>query len=513
MAVKLFAAIYVGSSEVGMKIYEVNAKKGIRIIDSVKNIIELGRDTYSKGYLSAELINETCDILNKFKKKMKEYRVTEYRAYATSAVREAQNAMMAVEAIRVKTDIRVEILSNSEQRFISYKGMVYRMDDLDGIIEKNAALVDIGAGSIQISLFDKKNMIVTQNIPIGTVRIRDYLAGMVFDAASKEKIIEDFVENDIVTFRNLYLNDKEIKSVIAIGEPVQSLQKLAGIKGEDSTISRDDLDKIYDKIVNSTPEELAVKYGIPYERATLILANVVIYKLFLNNSKAEKIYLPNVDFYDGIVAEYVNSSVRNSAVRNFEEDIIASANNLAKRYRCNRVHSAQIEAFAVKIFDAMAKIYDLTDIQRLQLRIAAILHECGNYINMHDGAINSYNIIAGTEMIGLSHRERMEVANIVKYTFRYLPPYNKITSELETCNYITISELAAILRIANILDKSHRQKIKNVSAVVKAGKLIITVNTFEDFTLEAGLFESRAEFFEQVFGLVPQLKVKRSAEK
>ncbi len=508
----VFAAIYVGSSEVGMKIFEINARKGIREIDFVKNIIELGRDTYSKGYLSADSISEVCTILGKFKKKMKEYGVTEYRAYATSAVREAQNSLMAVEAMRVKTGIKVEIISNSEQRFISYKGMVYKMEDLDGIIEKNAALVDIGAGSIQISLFDKKNMIVTQNIPIGTVRIRDYLSNMVTDAVAKEKIIEDFVENDIVTFRNLYLNDKEIKSVIAIGEPVDSIRKLAKKLDEEDMISSEELGRIYERIIQETPEDLASKYDIPYERATLLLSNIVIYQLFLNNSKAEKIYLPKVDFYDGIVAEYVNSSVKDAAVRNFEEDIIASANNLVKRYRCNRNHVAQVEGFAVTIFDAIAKMYDLSDLDRLQLRIAALLHECGSFVNLHDSADNSYNIIAGTELIGLSHRQRMEVANVVKYTFKYLPPYEKVANELEHCNYVTISELAAILRIANILDKSHRQKIKDMNVTVKAGKLVITVSTFDEITLEAGLFESRAAFFEQVFGLVPELRVKRSGK-
>jgi exopolyphosphatase/guanosine-5'-triphosphate,3'-diphosphate pyrophosphatase len=106
----------------------------------------------------------------------------------------------------------------------------------------------------------------------------------------------------------------------------------------------------------------------------------------------------------------------------------------------------------------------------------------------------------------------MEVANVVKYTFKYLPPYEKVANELEHCNYVTISELAAILRIANILDKSHRQKIKDMNVTVKAGKLVITVSTFDEITLEAGLFESRAAFFEQVFGLVPELRVKRSGK-
>ena len=148
--------------------------------------------------------------------------------------------------------------------------------------------------------------------------------------------------------------------------------------------------------------------------------------------------------------------------------------------------------------------------ERLQLQIAAILHECGNFINLHDGARNSYHIVANTEILGLSHKERMEVANIIKYNILFLPSRDQISAELDDCDYIVIAKLAAILRIANVLDKSHTQKIEDIDVTIRDEKLVIVAKGYEDISLEAGLFEPRADFFEKVYGIRPVLRQKRS---
>ena len=109
MAYKMFAAIYVGSSEISMKIYQISSKKNFKKVDGISKIIELGKDTYTKGFLSTESINQVCDILNGFKKKLKEYQITDYKAYATSAVREAENSELVIDAIRRNTNIEVRI--------------------------------------------------------------------------------------------------------------------------------------------------------------------------------------------------------------------------------------------------------------------------------------------------------------------------------------------------------------------------------------------------------------------
>lgn len=509
MAYKMFAAIYVGSSELAMKIYQINGKKNFTQVDGVSKIIELGKDTYSKGSLSTESINHVCDVLNEFKKKMKEYQVVDYRAYATSAVREAENTEIVIDAIRRRTNLEVKVLSNSEQRYINFKGLVSKYENFHQVVSKNTAFVDVGAGSVQISLFDKNNLVVTENIPIGAVRVRDYLSMLGSKSGRLDKIIAEYVENDIVTFRNIYLNDKEIKNIIAVGEVVNAVKKIAPELDIHEKITREQFDFIYNRITSMSPQALAEQYGIPYERATLMLPNITIYQSFLNNCKAEEIYAPNVDFAEGIVASFIDEGSRTAFEHNFEEDIIASAYYLSKRYKCNRNHVEKTSDYALKIFDSVKKIHGMGRHERLQLQIAAILHECGNFINLHDGARNSYYIVANTEIIGLSHKERMEIANIIKYNMLYLPSKDIISHELGACDYIVIAKLVAILRIANILDKSHMQKIEDISVNIKDNQMIITAKTYDDLSLEAGLFESRADFFEKVYGIRPILRLRR----
>lgn len=510
MAVKTFAAIYVGSSDLSLDIYEINGKKSFKRIDGLSRIIELGKDTYSDGSLSIESIKLVCDTLRDFKRKMKEYQVADYRAYATSAVREAENSELVLDFIKRETNIDVKILSNSEQRYMNFKGLVAKYENFHQVASKNTAFVDVGAGSVQISLFDKNNMIVTENIPIGALRIRDYLSLIGSKSGKMDQVIADFVESDIVTFRNIYLNDKEIKNIIAVGEVIKVVKKVMPDLAKDDKISKDEFDKVYNMAIKLSPQELTEKYGLPYERATLVLPTMLIYRSLLNNCKAEDIYSPNVSFCDGIAASYIDEGSRVAFSHDFSEDIVASAFNISKRYKCNQAHLEAVADLAVAIFDSVKKIHGMDKLERLQLKIAAILHDCGNYISMNNGAINSYYIVANTEIIGLSHKERMEIANIVKYNILYLPSREKIQAELGSCNYITIAKLVAILRIANILDKSHLQKIEDVNITLKDDKLIISAVTYDDISLEAGLFEARADFFEQVYGIRPVLRFRRS---
>lgn len=511
MAYKLFGAIYVGSSEIAMKIYEINSgRKNFKVIDEVSKILELGKDSFGEGSIRIDSINAVCEILDGFKDKLKEYQVTDYRAYATSAIREADNTEIVIDAIKRKTGISVRVLSNSEQRYVSYKGLVAKYEDFHQVVSKNTAFVDVGAGSVQISLFDKNNLVLTENIHIGAVRVRDYLSMVGNRYGQLDKLISEYVDSEIVTFRNVYLNDKEIKNVIAVGEFVNSVKRIIPEYVKDEKITREEFNTLYQRIVNLSPEQISEKYGLPYERATLMLPNTIIYQSFMNNSKAEEIYVPKVDFCEGIAASYISEGSGAVFGHDFNDDIIATAHNISKRYKSNKNHVEKVAEYALQIFDSVKKLHGMGKTERLQLQIAAILHECGNFISLSDGANNSYYIVANTEILGLSHKERMEVANVIRYNAMYFPASSKLKDSLGECDYIKIAKLAAILRIANILDKSHTQKLTDISISIKNDKMIITARTYEDMPLEAGLFESRADFFEQVYGIRPVLKVKRS---
>ena len=110
---KLFAAIDVGSYELNLKIYNVTAN-GMSQVDDVRYRLDLGSDTYAKGKIENERVEELCKILKEFKAIMGSYKVDDYKAYATSAIRETQNTVVLLDLIEQRTGVRLEVLSSSE---------------------------------------------------------------------------------------------------------------------------------------------------------------------------------------------------------------------------------------------------------------------------------------------------------------------------------------------------------------------------------------------------------------
>ncbi len=500
----MFAAIDVGSYEVCMKIFEFSSRRVMKQIDSVCYRMELGKDTYNTGKISVKKIEELCAILNDFVRIMNGYKVSSYRACATSSVREARNHLLILEQVKRVTGINLEILDNSEQRFLDYKSIAFGEKNFYRIIQNGTAIVDVGSGSIQVSLFDKDKLVTTQNIRIGNLRIREKMADLVRNTLHREEMAEELINNDLASFKKMYLKDRTIKNLIVAGDYILELLKKPMVTVEEFR-------QMYDGIIEKQPEEIAREYGIPSESASLILPSVTIYKRLIEETGAANIWMPGLSLSDGIAYDYAQKNKFIRAEHNFEDDILAAARVIAKRYQCNKNHARNLENLALLIFDKIRKVSGLDARSRLLLQIAVILHGCGKYINLSDGAECSYSIIMATEIIGLSNRERRLIANVVKYnTFEI--SYGEIMGQpgLTEKEYLLILKLTAILRVANALDRSHKQKFDQVRLELKEKELLIHVDTQEDITLEKGLFPPKAEYFEEVFHIMPVIRQKKT---
>ncbi len=510
MAVQTFAAIHVGSNDTSMKIYQIMPRKGFKLLDIANSHVELGADTYNAGKLSNTSIDLLCDILFKFRSKMKEYGVTEYKAYATSAIREAANCEMVLDRIFTKTGIVVKTASNSEHRFMMYEGIAATLENFSKIITKNTAVLDVGAGSIQISIFDKQKMTITQNLPIGALRVRENLSSVDVSVGHMKEVMEEYIENELATFDSMFLKDKEIKNIIGVGEELTELATLIPEMHIQDTIDAKQLDTICKKLENKTAQHISEEYGIAYDRATLLVPAALIYKMLLTKAKADVIYVAKATFCDGMVAEYMENEKKLKLGHDFQSDIVSSAKSISKRYRCNKLHCQMVANHALSIYDSMKSLHGLDKRARLQLELASILHDCGKFVNLNNVADNSFHIIMSTEILGISHQERLEIACICKYNTIPFPSYDALEEDLTKEQYSKVAKLVAILKVANAMDRSHKQKISKFSVNIKNKQLVITADTVHDIALEAGLFESKANFFEDVYGIRPVLRQKRS---
>ena len=243
-----FAAIYIGSYEVSIKIFEISGKKKIRDIDYIRSRIELGRDAYSKGSIGYELVEALCDTLAEYKKIMDGYRVDSYEAYAAAALRNAENELFILDQIRIRTGLLVKVLSNSEHRFISYKSVAMR-EDFERMIQKGAAVVDAGGGGMQITVFSKGKVVTTQHLALGTMRMREQLARKSNNLAQYELQVEELVDKELEVFKAMYLQETKIKYLIIIGDYISEISRKVE-KNTKYTSLTEELKAINDKISN-----------------------------------------------------------------------------------------------------------------------------------------------------------------------------------------------------------------------------------------------------------------------
>jgi len=506
MAVKTFAAIDVGSYELGMKIFEFSPKAGMREIDYIRSGIDLGSDTYHTGKIDRDRMDEMCQILYEFAQIMKSYKVDDYKAYGTSAIRETLNTVIVTEQIKLRTGIKLDVLSNSEQRFLHYKAAASKGEMFKNFISEGCAIVDIGGGSIQISLFDKDSLVTTQNIRLGVLRTMDMMSTLMPATKDADAILSELIDNQLEIFKNLYLSGRQIKNIILIDDYISELMYHSG--NVSRTISRERFFEEVTKLKSMTAEMVAKNYEIAEDSVQYLMPAAALVGRVLNITGAQTIWSPGVSLCDGMAYEYGQKEKLIHDSHDFENDIIECATVMAKRYQGNLERNKLIEKIACDLFDSTKKIHGMGKRDKLLLRIAALLNDCGRYISIDAGAECGYEIIMATEMIGLSHAEREIVANVVKFNKVVFKYYNELAQEtlLTKGNYLKIVKLSALFRIADGICRSYRSKVSDVKYSLKDDELIISVVSDEDIELEQGFFYRKASLFEEAFSIKPVLK-------
>ena len=372
MAVTTFAAIDVGSYDISMKIFELSRK------------------------------------------------MEEYRACAHGSFRALVNPVIVVEQIFQRTGIRIDILSNAEQHFLGYKSIAAIETGFKKMIQKGTAIMDVGGGSLQVSLFDKDALVTTQNLKMGSLMIRERLKQLEKTTIHYDQLVEEFIRNDLMSFSRLYLKDRDIRNVILMGDFLTDTIFQEDLK--DSIITRAEFENRYENIVHKSTRQLAEEMEIDEEYASLAVPTMVICKNFMDIFNAESLWAPGVSLLDGIAYDYAERNKYIKSAHNFENDILVAARNIAKRYSSGKNHIQGTTALALAIFDSTKKIHGMGSRERLLLQIAVQLHDVGKYISMEDVSECSYQIIQSTEVIGLSTKERHIIASAVRYNnaeFKY----------------------------------------------------------------------------------------------
>lgn len=508
MGVTCFAAIYVGSYEVSLKVFEISGKKNIRTIDFIRRRVELGKDAFHGQPIGYELVDELCDVLLDYRHMMDGYRVDDYEAYAGPVFRTISNCLFILDQIERRTGIQLKVVSNSEHRFFSYK-CVTSKPEFDRMTKESAAVVNVGGGELQITLFVHGKVRTTQHLVIGTMRLAQLFSDRNQRSDNIKQQMKELIDKEMEVFKAQYYQNRTIKYLILTGDYSLEVIRRMDKNLDNTTVDADKFSGYLKRLEKKKSAQIAEALNLSNDSDILISPSLILYRRIVETLAADAIWVPGVDISDGIVYDYALRHRYVKPIHDFDQDILSAAHSLSKRYMSYSPHIDALVEMSSLIYDAMKKVHGMGRRERLLLQTAAILHDCGKYVSFANAPQCAYDIILSSEIMGLSHRDRVIVASIVKYNTYPLEIYEEVSDVLDREGYLIVAKCASILRVANAMDRSHKQKFKNVRASLKGKQLIISIETADGMLLEKTMFDAKAVMFEGVFSIQPVIREKK----
>lgn len=507
---KRYGSIYIGTFGLTLKVYEVTKEKRLKEIDFLRKNTLIFHDIYREKRLSEETVRHLIATLSEMLSVLDLYKVDSYRACGSYSLKEAENLLFVLDQIRLQMGLSVDILSNSEQRFMTYRAFADEKD-FEKLTKNTAILVDIGGYSLQLTLFVEGSIKTTQHIPIGVANIREYLRRLSSETDVRQQIAE-MAEKEIEAFSNMFLKEDNIsiENLIFLNDNLsEGISKYFGRRAKNEIFEKKKILELVGKLV----DEGSYASGSAKERDlsrpeidTFSLSMLELLHSILSVLDSEKVAFPEKNINDGIAFILAKEDKALAEKHDFENDVLSAASFIAERYGSYKPHLKVLDELGTKIIDAMKKRSGLTRRDRLIYRVSAILHDCGKYVSLSNSGQNSYSIIVSSEILGLTHKEREMAAYVALFNRLDPYPYEEMADEFTEEEYVKIIKLLAVLRVTNALDRSHKQKFKRVKMELTEKELIIRISSDDSISLEKGLFEGKADYFERIFSVRPVIK-------
>ena len=298
-----FAAIDIGSNAVRLlfcNVYEDKGETTFKKAELIRVPIRLGEDSFLNGKISGKKVDKLVTAMKAFKNLIEVYDAIDYRACATSAMRDAENRYDIVERVRKEAGIKIEIINGKTEADIIYSNHIEEHLDKDN----NYLYVDIGGGSTEITLFSKNKAVVSQSFNIGTIR-------MLHDQIDKE--YWNYFKNWVKEISAGY------KPLIAIGSGgnINKLFKMTGRKKSNKPIPTAKIKNLYEVLESYTYEERIQIFGLNPDRADVIIPASKILLSILKKAEIEKIIVPEIGLSDGIVHQLYEKYKEKKLVEKF----------------------------------------------------------------------------------------------------------------------------------------------------------------------------------------------------
>lgn len=295
------AAIDIGSNAIRLVIGEIDHYGDIRILKKIREPVRLGADVFSLGGLSPKTREKALATFVKFRDILGSYGVRHYRAVATSALREARDRDEFVSQTLAATGIRLDIIDGIEEGKLIFSAVNHRVD----LHDKTALLIDIGGGSVELTLVDDAECVATQTFKLGTVRLLESLNAR----GLKEKHLPQLLD-EVLGPARIFLNELKqnyrVELAVGTGGNFECLGKLRVAllhKTSIFSMTRKELGDLAEHLLTMSLKERIQFLRLRPDRADVVVPAALVTKAVMEIAETELLTIPYVGLRDGILSE------------------------------------------------------------------------------------------------------------------------------------------------------------------------------------------------------------------
>jgi len=507
----LMAVIDIGSTAIRMAVAERGEEGVVRTLDTLQQSVSLGKDVFSRGCIENATIEKCVDALRSFRRVLDGFHLVDpgsIHAVATCAVREAANRDAFLDRLYIATRITVDMLDATEVNRLTYLAVQPLLVKHDALRRGRLLVIEVGGGSTEVIGLEDGQVQFSQTFDLGALRLREAAEG---ERPSARRVMRT-VENQVrmaVSHIHQYFHGEEPVRVLALGGEMRlaAHELRPDAEGMDIVVlPYEEIAGMGRRMLQQSAEDLVRTRHLSFPDAEALGPALFTCAQFAHELGIEEVSACGVSMRDGLLAEMLSSTYWTG---DFSRQIIHSAIELGEKYSFDRAHALQVTRIACRLFDAMQDEHGCTPRHRVLLEVASVLHDIGAHISNRSHHKHSMYLIRNSDLFGLSERDVELCALVARYHRKALPSIRHLEfGQLTRGRRMTTAKLAAILRLADALDRGHNQRIEQYEIGLAKGRIVFTVNAVGDLTLEELAVAEKGDLFEQIYGRTPVLKAR-----
>lgn len=503
------SVIDIGTTTIRMTIAEISPEGGAHTLESLSQPVNLGKDTFTTGSIRRSTIKDCVRILKNYGQILRQYRIDDedrIRVVATTAVSEAGNQATFLDRIRIGTGFQVEVIDDAELSRLTFLGILPLIDADPELKDADVLVVKIGGGSTATLHIKQGDVAHSHSFRQGTYRLRRMLERFEAPVSKVRDAMQSHVQRLVDRIRRDLPEDGTVE-LLALGKDVRvaASQMLSDWDQEGvATLPVAELERFTEEILPLTVEEISSRYSLPIPDAETLAPALLTWTRLAYECSCQHIGVVAVTMRDGLLEEM---TVEGAWTRAISRQIVQAALDLGRRFEFDEEHALHVAELSVQLFQELSEEHQLPRRYEMLLYVGALLHDIGYIVNTTAHHKHAMYLILNSGLFGLGSRDLMLVALLARYHRRAIP---KATHEgyatLDAENRLAVAKLAAILRVADALDRSYSQRIKELECTREGDRLVITASSVDDLFLEQLAVRQKGPMFEDVYGLQVQLR-------